>query len=99
MAREEQLPARLAALGFHARFLAGTAAYRREEWTEAVKHFRFALNAVNYLAAAPEGGMPEPLRSAVVALTRNRLAAADARDGRRGLWLSTLDRLGLGFDS
>ena len=42
---------------------------------------------------------PEPVRSAVIALTRNRLAAADRRAGRRGLWLGTLDRLGLGFDS
>jgi glycine/D-amino acid oxidase-like deaminating enzyme len=42
---------------------------------------------------------PEPLRSAVIQLTRNRLAAADLRQGRRGLWLGTLDRLGLGFDS
>jgi glycine/D-amino acid oxidase-like deaminating enzyme len=42
---------------------------------------------------------PEPVRSAVIALTRNRLAAADRREGRRGLWLSALDRLGLGFDS
>ena len=42
---------------------------------------------------------PEPLRSAVIQLTRNRLAAADRNDGRRGLWLKTLDRLGLGFDS
>jgi glycine/D-amino acid oxidase-like deaminating enzyme len=42
---------------------------------------------------------PEPLRSAVIQLTRNRLAAADRNDGRRGLWLRTLDRLGLGFDS
>jgi glycine/D-amino acid oxidase-like deaminating enzyme len=42
---------------------------------------------------------PEPLRSAVIQLTRNRLAAADRADGRRGLWLRTLDRLGLGFDS
>ena len=39
------------------------------------------------------------LRSAVIAVTRNRLAAADRRDGRRGLWLGLLDRLGLGFDS
>jgi NADPH-dependent 2,4-dienoyl-CoA reductase/sulfur reductase-like enzyme len=31
--------------------------------------------------------------------TRNRLAAADRDDGRRGIWLRTLDRLGLGFDS
>jgi glycine/D-amino acid oxidase-like deaminating enzyme len=42
---------------------------------------------------------PEPVRSAVIQLTRNRLAAADRNDGRRGLWLRTLDRLGLGFDS
>ncbi|MGH2925746.1 MAG: NAD(P)/FAD-dependent oxidoreductase [Solirubrobacterales bacterium] len=42
---------------------------------------------------------PEPLRWAVIALTRNRLAAADRRQGRRGLWLGLLDRLGLGFDS
>jgi glycine/D-amino acid oxidase-like deaminating enzyme len=41
---------------------------------------------------------PEPLRSAVIQVTRNRLAAAD-RSGSRGLWLRTLDRLGLGFDS
>ncbi len=42
---------------------------------------------------------PEPLRSAVIQLTRNRLAAADRNPGRRGLWLTALDRLGLGFDS
>ncbi len=42
---------------------------------------------------------PEPVRSAVIQLTRNRLAAADRREGRRGLWLGALDRLGLGFDS
>lgn len=42
---------------------------------------------------------PEPLRTAVIQLTRNRLAAADRREGKRGVWLGTLDRLGLGFDS
>ena len=42
---------------------------------------------------------PEPLRSAVVNLTRRELARADRRDGRRGVWLRTLDRFGLGFDS
>ena len=42
---------------------------------------------------------PEPLRCAGIQLTRNRLAAADRNGGRRGLWLQTLDRLGLGFDS
>jgi glycine/D-amino acid oxidase-like deaminating enzyme len=42
---------------------------------------------------------PEPLRSGVIQLTRNRLSAADRNEGRRGLWLRTLDRLGVGFDS
>ena len=42
---------------------------------------------------------PEPVRTGVIQLTRNRLAAADRNGGRRGLWLTTLDRLGLGFDS
>ena len=42
---------------------------------------------------------PEPLRFAGVQLTRWSLAHADIRGGRRNLWLRTLDRLGLGFDS
>ena len=42
---------------------------------------------------------PEPLRSVGVQLTRWSLARADARGGRRNLWLRTLDRAGLGFDS
>jgi glycine/D-amino acid oxidase-like deaminating enzyme len=42
---------------------------------------------------------PEPARWAVIQLTRRALARADARGGRRGPWLRTLDRLGLGFDS
>jgi glycine/D-amino acid oxidase-like deaminating enzyme len=42
---------------------------------------------------------PEPARWAVIELTRRALARADEREGRRGPWLRTLDRLGLGFDS
>lgn len=42
---------------------------------------------------------PEPARSAGIALTRRALARADRNEGRRGPWLRTLDRLGLGFDS
>ncbi len=54
---------------------------------------------LRYVRRKPVPFPPEPLRSAVIALTRNRLAAADRNAGRRGLWLRTLDRLGLGFDS
>jgi len=42
---------------------------------------------------------PEPLRSFVIGLTQRELARADRNQGRRGLWLGLLDRLGLGFDS
>jgi glycine/D-amino acid oxidase-like deaminating enzyme len=42
---------------------------------------------------------PEPVRWAGITLTRRALARADRREGRRGPWLKTLDRLGLGFDS
>jgi glycine/D-amino acid oxidase-like deaminating enzyme len=42
---------------------------------------------------------PEPVRWAGITLTRRSLARADAAQGRRDLWLRTLDRLGLGFDS
>lgn len=42
---------------------------------------------------------PEPLRSAAIQLTRWSIARADAHEGRRNLWLRTLDRIGLGFDS
>jgi glycine/D-amino acid oxidase-like deaminating enzyme len=54
---------------------------------------------LRYVRRRPVPFPPEPLRYAVVQLTRNRLAAADRNEGRRGLWLRTLDRLGLGFDS
>lgn len=54
---------------------------------------------LRYVRRRPVPFPPEPLRTAVVEATRNRLAAADLREGRRGLWLRTLDRLGLGFDS
>jgi glycine/D-amino acid oxidase-like deaminating enzyme len=42
---------------------------------------------------------PEPFRWAGITLTRRALAKADRREGRRGPWLRTLDRLGMGFDS
>ncbi|KUL52266.1 MULTISPECIES: NAD(P)/FAD-dependent oxidoreductase [unclassified Streptomyces] len=42
---------------------------------------------------------PEPFAWTGVALTKWSLARADANGGRRNLWLKTMDRLGLGFDS
>ena len=57
------------------------------------------ITRLRYTRTKPMPFPPEPLRYGVVQFTRNRLAAADRKGGRRGLWLSTLDRLGLGFDS
>ena len=41
---------------------------------------------------------PEPVAWAGIGLTRRALARQDDT-GRRGVWLRTLDRLGLGYDS
>jgi glycine/D-amino acid oxidase-like deaminating enzyme len=57
---------------------------------------RTALDMVN---SAPLPFPPEPARQLVIDLTRRSIAAADANLGQRNLWLRTLDRLGLGFDS
>jgi glycine/D-amino acid oxidase-like deaminating enzyme len=54
---------------------------------------------LDFVTRRPVPFPPEPARSAVIQLTRNRLAAADRKQGQRGLWLRTLDRAGLGFDS
>lgn len=42
---------------------------------------------------------PEPLRWIGITLTRRAVARADRNRGRRGVWLRTMDALGLGFDS
>ncbi|MFJ8940679.1 NAD(P)/FAD-dependent oxidoreductase [Streptomyces sp. NPDC102365] len=42
---------------------------------------------------------PEPFAWTGIALTKWSLARADAHGGRRNLWLRTMDRVGLGFDS
>lgn len=54
---------------------------------------------LRYVRSKPLPFPPEPLRWGAIELTRRKLAAADRDGGRRGLWLRTLDRLGLGFDS
>ncbi len=60
---------------------------------------RTEATALSLVRSKPVPFPPEPLRSAVIALTRNRLAAADSNGGQRGLWLRALDAAGLGFDS
>ena len=67
---------------------------QRAETGEETERTRLAL-----VRERPLPFPPEPARYAGVALTRWSLARADARGGRRNLWLRTLDRAGLGFDS
>lgn len=42
---------------------------------------------------------PEPAKWIGVQATRAALKRSDKRQGRRGLWLKTLDKFGIGFDS
>ncbi|MEH1054635.1 FAD-dependent oxidoreductase [Micromonospora sp. CPCC 206171] len=58
-----------------------------------------ALTRLDLVRSTPLPFPPEPVRAAGINLTRWSLARADAREGRRNVWLRTLDRLGLGFDS
>lgn len=54
-----QVSGELAAVVYHARFLAGTIAYERGEMMEAVLHFRRGLNALNYVIATDGGAGPQ----------------------------------------
>ena len=42
---------------------------------------------------------PEPLRSAVVGITKKSIQRADERQGCENVWLKFLSRLGIGFDT
>ena len=57
------------------------------------------LTALRMVRSKPMPFPPEPARSAVIQLTRWSIAQADRHQGRRNLWLRTLDKTGLGFDS
>jgi len=58
-----------------------------------------SLSQLAMVRSKPLPFPPEPLRWAGIELTRRAVARADRRDGRRGPWLRTLDRIGMGFDS
>ena len=60
---------------------------------------RTERTALKMVRSKPVPFPPEPVRSGVIQLTRWSIAQADRHDGRRNLWLRTLDRVGLGFDS
>lgn len=57
------------------------------------------ITNLRYVRERPTPFPPEPLRWPTIQFTRNRIAAADLNGGREGIWLRTLSRLGLGFNS
>jgi glycine/D-amino acid oxidase-like deaminating enzyme len=60
---------------------------------------RTPLTELKMVRRKPVPFPPEPVRSGVIQLTRWSIAQADRHQGRRNLWLRTLDAVGLGFDS
>ncbi len=77
----------------------GSSRFGAEVALDLVDGNRTEATELEYVRKKPFPFPPEPIRWAVVQFTRKRLAAADRNHGRRGIWLRTLDRLGLGFDS
>ncbi|HEX4788239.1 MAG TPA: FAD-dependent oxidoreductase [Actinospica sp.] len=57
------------------------------------------LTELDLVRSKPLPFPPEPLKAFGINLTAWSLARADHHGGRRNLWLRTLDRFGLGFDS
>ncbi|MFF3949285.1 NAD(P)/FAD-dependent oxidoreductase [Streptomyces sp. NPDC001902] len=60
---------------------------------------RTERTALRMVRTKPLPFPPEPLAWAGIGLTKWSLDRADRNAGRRNLWLKTMDRLGLGFDS
>ncbi len=58
-----------------------------------------AATGLDFVSKKPLPFPPEPFRWTGIQLTRWSLDRADQNGGERNLWLRTLDRLGLGFDS
>lgn len=58
-----------------------------------------ALTELELVRSKPLPFPPEPFKALGVNLTRWSLDRADRNEGKRNLWLRTLDRAGLGFDS
>ena len=57
------------------------------------------LTALGMVRKKPMAFPPEPLRYGLVQITRRALAREDRNGKGRGIWLSLLDRFGVGFNS
>jgi glycine/D-amino acid oxidase-like deaminating enzyme len=57
------------------------------------------LTQLQMVRSRPLPFPPEPLRLPLIEITRRSTERAELHGGRRNLWLRTMDRFGLGFDS
>jgi hypothetical protein len=57
------------------------------------------LTELELVKSKPLPFPPEPLKAVGINVTTWSLGRADHNGGKRNLWLRTLDRFGLGFDS
>ncbi len=57
------------------------------------------LTELRFVKSRPVPFPPEPFRLPLIEITRRSTKRAESDGGRRNLWLRTLDRFGLGFDS
>jgi glycine/D-amino acid oxidase-like deaminating enzyme len=60
---------------------------------------RTERTALEMVRTKPIPFPPEPIRGIGIGITRRAIDKADRNQGKRNLWLRTLDRIGLGFDS
>ena len=57
------------------------------------------LTSLKMVRSKPVPFPPEPVRTGVIQVTRKAIDHADRNGGKRNVWLRTLDRFGVGFDS
>ncbi|MFC9329457.1 NAD(P)/FAD-dependent oxidoreductase [Kitasatospora sp. NPDC057015] len=77
----------------------GATRYGAEVMLDLLAGERTERTALEMVRSKPLPFPPEPVRWAGIELTKWSLDRADRNGGRRNLWLKTMDRLGLGFDS
>jgi glycine/D-amino acid oxidase-like deaminating enzyme len=98
---------------FYGTALGGRVAYGLGFTGQGVALVRFAANvcldllagektertALPIVGSKPIPWPPEPLRAGAIAMTQRSMQKAQDNDGQRDLWLRTLDRFDLGFDT
>ncbi|KDN87400.1 FAD-dependent oxidoreductase [Kitasatospora cheerisanensis KCTC 2395] len=77
----------------------GATRFGAEVMLDLLEGARTERTALEMVRRKPLPFPPEPARSIGIGITQWALTRADANRGHRNLWLRTLDRFGLGFDS